>query len=122
MPLRSFVNFFVIDPSILLVATDVVATNANVFLALCGCMAHDVIVLTFIGNFPSTPSEALALRRRAMAEMVERKSKWGYIHPGNFGCIQWFSEGVTPNNEMRVVSHTKTSSARTKDEASIEGV
>jgi hypothetical protein len=140
---RSFVNFFIVDPTKPLPTTDETPTNADIFLALCGRMVHDVIaiVLSFVGLTPTSVREALDLRSRAKAEMVARKSKWGEIQHGNCGSIHWLSAGEPDHygrfpdddrkdwrngllrtyEDMRVTSHTGTSSGRGQG-SSIDGL
>jgi hypothetical protein len=98
--IRSFVNFFVTKPD--LATTAEVPTNADIYLALIGAINYDCVweVLTWLQFTPTTHKGALELRAGAKAEMVATKGKWGTIHYGNCGQLQYLSCGG-PSQEAR---------------------
>ena len=85
---RAFLNFFIVDDA--LPTTAEVPTRADVYLALGRKTNFHVVqdVLDFLG-LPPTWDAAQRVRRKAKAEMVAMRGKWGQMNHGNCGTVSW---------------------------------
>ena len=88
---RSFVNFFLVERD--LPTTQTVPTNADLLMALVPRTNLDVAqeVMEFLNFTPLTFKRALKLREVAKAEMVNYPTRWGCIHYGNSGEVDFLA-------------------------------
>lgn len=86
---RSFVNFFLVERD--LPTTREVPTNADLLMALVPRTNIHVAwqVMEYLNYTPLTYKEALQLRAVAKAEMVNNPDRWGNIHYGNWGAVDF---------------------------------
>jgi len=125
---RTFLNFFVIDPTKPLLSTksvpasDLVAKSISYYVSrnLKTKIPHPIVrhILSYVPELWPSMEEAKQFRKNARESMKTNKSGWGWINWGNCGTSEFVSSASTWSSDRRsqasYLNHTDSDSVLTE--------